>query len=415
MENQKSMGKLLSNFWRWRKIGFFKLRIGIVSLSSGQLGDAVRIDQFSKALKEMSFEVKLLNPYAELLPISAEHQNKKMRLTTVIPGLWEKISQFPGVKSYAVERLAYETLFYILSKKLYYMAKRKRIDILQAETLFAADVALPVKQALGLPMILDLHSGTFTEEIKNSVNPTEKFLHYCDIKQEKLILSSDHIIVTSQGMKDRLKANYGITKVSLAQNGATTWDGQRENYKIPIKVIYAGIFAYWERVQDYLDAAKFIGKGDFEFYLAGDGYLKNELLSKISKENIPVTYLGCLPREELREKMSGMHIGVAPMAIEDERKYCSSTKTYEYLSMGMPVVCANVGDWATMIKEKDCGIVVLPEDPVAIANGILAYKDKTLWKRHSANGKRQIIEQYSWEKIISNLRPVYEQLGKSQI
>jgi glycosyltransferase involved in cell wall biosynthesis len=294
------------------------------------------------------------------------------------------------------------------------MAKREKIDILQAETLFAADVALPVKQAMGLPMILDLHSGTFTEEIKNAVNPSKNFLRYCAKKQKKLILSSDHIIVTSQGMKDRLNDEYGITRVSLAQNGATIWNLQRETYKIPLKVIYAGIFAYWERVQDYLDAAKLIGKGDFEFYLAGDGYLKNELLSKISKENIPVTYLGSLPRAELRAKMAGMHIGVAPMAIEDERKFCSSTKTYEYLSMGMPVVCANVGDWATMVKETDCGIVVPPEDPVAMANGILAFKDKTLWDRHSANGKRQITKQYSWEKIIGNLRPVYEQLGKSQ-
>jgi glycosyltransferase involved in cell wall biosynthesis len=387
------------------------LRIGIVSLSSGQLGDAVRISQFSEMLKKMGFEVRLLNPYAELLHFSTKHQSENMRLTTLIPKLWRKISQFPGVKSYAAERLAYESFFYILSKKLYYMAQREKIDILQAETLFAADVALPVKQVLDLPMILDLHSGTLLKELKNTVNPTDQFLHYFSNKQEKLILGSDHIIVTTQGMKDQLKADYGITKVSLAQNGSTTWNRYREPYKIPIKVIYAGIFAYWERVQDYLGAAKLIGEGDFEFYLAGDGYSKKDILLKISKEKIPVTYIGCLPRAELREKMATMHIGVVPMAIEDERKYCSSIKTYEYLSMGMPVVCADVGDWATMVRESDCGIVVQPEDPVSIADGLLAYKDRTLWERHSMNGKKQIAKQYSWEKIIVNLRSVYENLG----
>lgn len=388
-----------------------RLKIGIVSLSSGQLGDSVRIDQFCKSLTQMGFDAKVLNPYNDLLPSAVKHEGENTRLTTTIPRLWGKISRIPGFKSYAMERMGYETLFHILSKKLYYMVRKEDIDVLQAETLFAADITLPVKQALGLPMILDLHSGTFTEEIRNSVNPTAEFLHYCTMKQREILLGSDCIIVTSQGMKDQLKSDYGITNTRLAQNGATGWNGSRAPHSFPIRVIYAGIFAYWERVQDYLDAIKIIGNDEFEFYLAGDGYLKDDLMSKIADENIQVTYLGSLPREKLREKMAAMHIGVAPMAKEQGRKFCSSIKTYEYLSMGMPVVCADIGDWAKAVKDKDCGLVVPPEDPAAMAKAILSYRDGLLWERQSSNGRRLVVEKYSWEEILGSLKPVYNDLA----
>ncbi|GAG62707.1 unnamed protein product, partial [marine sediment metagenome] len=63
-------------------------------------------------------------------------------------------------------------------------------------------------------------------------------------------------------------------------------------------------------------------------------------------------------------------------------------------------------------KKNNTGIVVPPEDPKAIADAIMAYKDEDLWRKHSNNGIKLINEQYSWEKIIKNLKPVYERYSK---
>jgi glycosyltransferase involved in cell wall biosynthesis len=386
------------------------LKIGIVSLSSGQLGDSVRITQFSNVLKQMGYEVKILNPYTELLPFLAGRNSNRTRLTTLMPEVWRNVSKVPGVKCCAMERLAYGSLSFIMSRALYRMAKRENLDLLQAETFLAADVALPVKDSLGLPMIFDIHSGFFTEEIKKTINPTPGFLHYWRNKEKQILNSSDHVIVTTHAMKELLESNFGIRNISLAPNGAIPWNGDRAVYHVPLRVIYAGIFAYWERVQDYLDAAKLVGNSNFEFFLIGEGYQKSELLAKIDAENIPVKYLGYLPKEDFKKQMSTMHIGVAPWEKEIGSKFYSSTKTYEYLSMGMPVICADAGEWATMVQENDCGLLVPPEDPESIAKAILAYQNREMWERHSANGLNLIKKQYSWEKIISNLYPIYENM-----
>lgn len=180
-----------------------------------------------------------------------------------------------------------------------------------------------------------------------------------------------------------------------------------------MNVVYAGVFAYWEHINDYLDAMKYIeNKEDFNFYLIGDGYQKKDIMDKIEKEKIPVKYLDSFPREKLREILKDMHIGVAPSSNDIVRKVASPIKVFEYMSMGMPVVTADVGEWSEIIKKNNTGIVVPPEDPKAIADAIVAYRDEDLWRKHSNNGIKLINEQYSWEKIIKNLKPIYEQYIK---
>ncbi|MCJ7443254.1 MAG: glycosyltransferase family 4 protein [Methanotrichaceae archaeon] len=387
-----------------------KLKIGIVSLSSGVLGDVVRIDQFCQQLEDFGYEVRLMNPYIESLPFTAGINNHKFRFATLIPKAWNFLSKLPVVNSYLIERLAYDILQTILSRALYQMAKQENLNLLQAETFLAADVALPIKRSLNLPMIFDLHSGLLTDEMRISAKLSPKFLHYMAKKEKKILRSSDHVIVTSKVMKDRLKSEYGMENLSIVPNAAIPWQGYRAPHGSPLNVIYSGIFAKWERIHDYLDAAKMIGNNGFNFYLTGDGYQKNELLAKISKEKIPVKYLGCLPRDKFREHMSNMHIGVAPWTKDEAFKYYSSTKTYEYLSMGVPVVCANAGEWAIAVKDNECGFVVPPEDPLAFAEAILAYKDKTIWEKHSVNGLKFITEKWSWNKILGGIMPIYESL-----
>lgn len=359
---------------------------------------------------KMGYDVRILNPFQELLPFLSKNKVGRSRLTTIVPELWQAVSRIPGVKSYPIERLSYGFLSSMLTKVLYSQVKRENVNLLQAETFLAADIALPVKNSIKLPMIFDSHSGLFTDELRRIINPTPSFLHYWAEREKQILSSSEHVIVTTIAMKQQLETSLGLTSISYAPNGATPMVGSRSSHRFPLKVVYAGIFAYWERIHDYFDAIKLARNDDFEFYLIGDGYQKKELLERISKERIPVNYLGYLPRDEFKKQMSTMHVGIAPWERERESRYYSSTKAFEYLSMGLPVVCADAGEWASIVSDNSCGILVPPEDPEAIANAILAYRNRKMWETHSANGLNLIREKFSWEKVISNLRPVYEDM-----
>lgn len=382
------------------------MRIGIVTLNRGHLGDSVRVQKFHENLRRMGFDVSILNPLSAFT--QASEGATSSRFTTTLPRLWRIMSTNPVTGASRFQQFVYNIGSKNLSRTLMKMVQRKGIDLLQAETHMAAQIALPVKRELDIPMFFDVHSGTFVDEVEKMTNCSESFLRFLKTKEDEMMLDSDEIFVVSGLMKSRLESSYGLRNVTLVPNGADPYPNLTKEHGNPLRVVYAGIFSYWERVDDYLDAVKITENGDFKFYIAGDGDLRKHIIKRIRRENLPIEYLGCLPRETLREQLKSMHIGVSPMSNEEARKLCSSMKTFEYLSLGLPVVCADVGEWAETVKENDCGIIVPPEDPRAIAHALKMYEDKDLWTRHSDNGIRLIENEYSWETIISRTKLVYE-------
>lgn len=389
------------------------MKIGIVSLSSGYLGDSIRVEKFSENLINMGYDVVILNPLSKFFPHRKSEEIP--RLSTFVPMIWNKVGKFPILKNSIFQQLLFKHFFRIMSYILCKMAAKEHIDLLQAETHMAAIMALPVKQKLNIPLFFDIHSGTLIDETKKIIHPSEEFLEYLKTVEKNLILFSDQIFVPSKKMKILLERSYDLKKINVVTNGSDVYPGLSKNFNFPLKVIYAGSFSYWERVEDYLDAIKLINTDMFNFYLIGNGSQKEELMNKIKEEEINVTYLGYLPRKILREYLKKMHIGVAPMANEVARKYASSIKTFEYLSMGLPVVCAEVGEWAEVIKTNNCGFVVPPENPKAIADSLNFYTKGDIWKVHSNNGIQLIEKEYTWEKIISQLKPLYESSGKKKL
>lgn len=381
------------------------MRIGLVSTGNGHLGDHTRALKFQENLREMGFSVEVFNPIQQAGPRLSSSQDRQ--LTQLLSRVWESPMN-PLLKMPRMHQIAHEFEIMRLSRTLLNMVKEKRIDLLQAEKHLGAEIALPLKDELGLPLFFDVHSGTLGEDLRTSTNYSKRFIDYMVSKEKRMFSDSDEIIVVSNHMKNHLQSVLGLQNVVVVPNGSDPCPDLEKKHSTPLNVIYAGIFEYWERVDDYLDAIKKLGKYDFRFFLAGNGSLKRRILGRIKAENLPVEYVGVLPRDVLRELMRKMHIGVAPMANQYSRRFCSSVKTFEYMSMGLPVVCADVGEWADAVRANECGIVVPPEDPDAIADGILEYRDECLWRRHSSNGIGLINRRYSWKKLIASLKPLYD-------
>ena len=67
-----------------------------------------------------------------------------------------------------------------------------------------------------------------------------------------------------------------------------------------------------------------------------------------------------------------------------------STKMFEYMARGLPVVCSNFPLWAEIVGGADCGIAVDPRDPAAIADAIRRLdEDPALARRLGENGRRR--------------------------
>src|SRR5204862_495763 len=82
--------------------------------------------------------------------------------------------------------------------------------------------------------------------------------------------------------------------------------------------------------------------------------------------------LGQVPRADVMRVMVGGRTGLVLNHPTLNYVDAYSTKMFEYMALGIPVVCSDFPLWTEIVGGADCGITVDPRDPRAIADAIRA-------------------------------------------
>lgn len=277
--------------------------------------------------------------------------------------------------------------------------RRTNPHVVLAETSLVGWATTHVCKELYIPCIVDCHGLAFTEAKGAGYDNWRQL----ESLERETFTKCDALSVVSKRMKDYIQREFGISadKMIITPNGSRPQPFAAQ-YASPIKVIYAGTFAYWEKVHDFLEIAKKANQR-FKFYMAGAGPLKEQLLERIDKEKIPMTYLGYISRQKIFTTLSKMQIGIAPSTKDLARIVASPIKVFDYMASGLPVVTPRIGDWGDLVDIEDCGMA-LDDDSIENyleALNILACRDT--WNKKSLNALKVIEKKYSWDKVLQPL------------
>src|SRR5207247_3035963 len=125
-----------------------------------------------------------------------------------------------------------------------------------------------------------------------------------------------------------------------------------------------GVFAYWERPEDFVRIGQFSRPSEFDFILIGDGPTRKVVLKELRRDRgVCIEYRGALVREQSLRAFSSCQLGVAPSSADLVRQVAWPIKVMEYMSCGLPVIVPRVGDWSEMVEERDAGIVTESSSP----------------------------------------------------
>lgn len=124
-----------------------------------------------------------------------------------------------------------------------------------------------------------------------------------------------------------------------------------------------------------------------------------------------LTLFGRMPLDRALVEVARCDIGLA--LLRPDPNYVSSlpTKMFEYMSLRMPVVVSDFPLWSSIVEGTECGIAVDPSATATIAAriGVLA-SDPREMRRLGENGRRAVIERYSWTAEERKLFAVYDAL-----
>ena len=127
-----------------------------------------------------------------------------------------------------------------------------------------------------------------------------------------------------------------------------------------------------------------------------------------------VNFHGRIPFERVyKDLYSRASIGFALLDYIPQCQYTignlSNTKFFEYLYVGLPIICTDFKLWKEIIEEYNCGLCVNPRNIDDIAQAIdYLFKHPEEGKKMGENGKKAIIEKYNWQNEQRKLLDLYK-------
>ena len=185
----------------------------------------------------------------------------------------------------------------------------------------------------------------------------------------------------------------------------------------PNTVLYIGTVTRIRGLREMVRAIELLPDGlDCTLRVVGDGSFRDggllsemrELSVKGRLEFLPFQAYPTVVRELLNAKVGLVLLHPLPNHLDAVR----SNKLFEYMAAGVPVIASDFPHWRRIVRGVDCGLVVDPLDPAAIAQAIgwlLAHPAEA--EAMGRRGREAVIRELNWDAEGARLISLYRGLS----
>jgi glycosyltransferase involved in cell wall biosynthesis len=298
--------------------------------------------------------------------------------------------------------------------KIFQKAKEQNSDIYHLHDPELIPVGLKLKK-LKKKVIFDIHENVYLQIKDKNYLPfflrslIAKLYRYYELraitKFDKLILAE----LSYQEYYSRFSSNIvtilNMPQLSMMGNYLET---EKKN-----EFFYIGWISIDRGIDVLLAAIEILKKEipDIFFHFIGQYDLKLSGLIHAEKENKNLKFYGPIPLNEGIEYARNCKAGLSILKPIDNHTRSYSTKIFEYMALGLPVITSNFQLYKDIVENEYCGICVDPLDPQEISDAIMyIINHPEEAKRMGQNGRMAVLNKYNWKKEEEKLLSLYEEL-----
>ena len=321
----------------------------------------------------------------------------------------------PGTEVFALEkRPGHDPGYY---RRLWRLLRKLRPQIVHSRT-FAALDSLWVAAAAGVPALVHGEHGRDLDDWEREPWRRRTVRRLTD----HII---DHYIAVSDDIADCLRRHLGVGPGRLTRiyNGVDTdrfrpaavraRDGYPPHYRKP-EALVVGTVGNLRPVKNpeglirafALARQRFGEAGDrLRLALVGDGPLRNACADLARSLGVEGAVWLAGSRPDVPELLRGMDLFVLPSHAEG-----TSNAILEAMATGLPVVAADTGGNAELVRHGETGLLAPSPEPAVLAEAMLRYLgDEALRRRHGA-AARERAAAFSLERMAEAYAAVYDRV-----
>ena len=223
----------------------------------------------------------------------------------------------------------------------------------------------------------------------------------------------DGAVAATEGISRRFKStrvitlsNYPILYYAVDSVDSCTTS---ENHTM----IYAGVLAESRGTKELVESLEYI---DDRFKL------KLKLLGKFAQSHFgeqvkamkafsKVDFVGYVSHTEVYSHLSAADIGLICFHPVKRYQTALSTKLFEYMAAGLPVVISAFPLWKEFLDKNRCGIAVDSSSPEEIARKVeFLLQHPQLMREMGENGQKMVAQRYNWGNEERKLLKMYKEI-----
>jgi len=289
--------------------------------------------------------------------------------------------------------------------------RRGRFDVMHAHDLWSNLMGVLAARLAGVPAILssqrDLsHLEWYQGSRRAWLRRIQNLAHV--------------VLANATPIRDALLAEHVLTaeKLRVVHNGVDTARferGQRDRERVfadssPAKyVVLVGNMHTDVKGHPWLIAAAPAVVQEFpqtRFVFAGDGASRAMFEKQVVELGLQKNFLFLGRRQDIPDVLASSDIAVLPSKAEG-----LPNAVLEYMAAGLPTIATNVGGNAELVEDGVTGLLVLPQDPPALANALLRLlRDPAFASQVALKGRQMATREFSFERLVREIDALYTEL-----